>query len=50
MLAHYGFTKEHVTAEALRLLGLNELANRIDPPPDQGQTVGKEAKGGYGHS
>jgi transketolase len=30
VLAHFGFTKEHVTAEALRLLGRHDLANEIE--------------------
>jgi transketolase len=50
VLKHFGFTKEHVAAEALRVLGRHELADEIDPPPGSGQTVGKEAKGGDGHS
>jgi transketolase len=50
VLQHFGFTKEHVAAEALRLLGNNELADVIEPPKDGGETAGKEAKGGDGHS
>jgi hypothetical protein len=50
VLKHFGFTKEHVAAEALRLLDRNDLADAIEPPPGGGQTVGKEAKGGEGHS
>ncbi|HEY7032897.1 MAG TPA: transketolase [Thermomicrobiales bacterium] len=50
VLAHFGFTKEHVTAEALRLLGRNDLANQIEPETHGGETSGEEAKGGEGHS
>ncbi|MEA2532176.1 MAG: transketolase [Thermomicrobiales bacterium] len=50
ILAHFGFTKEHVTAEALRLLGRDDLANEIEPEPEGGETAGEEAKGGEGHS
>ncbi len=50
VLAHYGFTKEHVTAEALRLLGRQEEANAIEPERNGGETAGQEAKGGEGHS
>jgi len=50
VLKHFGFTKERVAAEALRLLGRDDLAGAVEPPPDSGETVGKEAKGGEGHS
>jgi len=50
VLKHFGFTKEHVAAEALRLLGRDDLADATEPPPGGGQPVGKEAKGGEGHS
>jgi len=50
VLAHFGFTKEHVTAEALRLLGKVDLAAEIEPEGEGGQTSGEEAKGGDGHS
>jgi transketolase len=50
ILAHFGFTKEHVTAEALRLLGRDDLANEIEPEPEGGETAGEEAKGDEGHS
>ena len=50
VLAHFGFTKEHVAATALRLLGKNQLADEIEPPKGQGETSGEEAKGGEGHS
>jgi transketolase len=50
VLAYFGFTKEHVTAEALRLLGRTDLANEIEPETIGGETAGEEAKGGEGHS
>jgi transketolase len=50
VLAHFGFTREHVTAEALRLLGRDDLAAEIEPETTGGETAGEEAKGGEGHS
>ena len=50
VLAHFGFTKEHVTAEALRLLGRDDLAAEIEPEGEGGETSGEEATGGDGHS
>ncbi|HEV2106908.1 MAG TPA: transketolase [Thermomicrobiales bacterium] len=50
VLAHYGLTKEHVAAEALRLLGRDDLADQVEPPRDTGETAGEEAEGGEGHS
>jgi transketolase len=50
VLAHFGFTKEHVAAVALRMLGKDQLADEIEPPKGQGETSGEEAKGGEGHS
>jgi transketolase len=50
VLKHFGFTKERVAAEALRLLGRDDLADQIEPPPNGGETVGKEATGDDGHS
>lgn len=49
VLAHYGFTAEHVAAEALRLLGRNDEADAIDTV-DNGETAGKQAVGDEGHS
>ncbi|MDP9368084.1 MAG: transketolase [Chloroflexota bacterium] len=49
VLKHYGFTKEHVAAEALRLLGRPDLADQVEPPAG-GETAGEEAKGAEGHS
>jgi transketolase len=50
VLAHYGLSKQHVAAEALRLLGRQDLANKVEPPSDGGDTAGEEAEGGEGHS
>jgi transketolase len=50
VLAHYGMTKEHVAAEALRLIGKHDLADQVEPPTDTGATAGEEARGGEGHS
>jgi transketolase len=50
VLAHYGFTKEHVAAEALRLLGREDAAAELEPEREGGQTAGREAKGAEGHS
>ncbi|MDP9485813.1 MAG: transketolase [Actinomycetota bacterium] len=49
VLKHYGFTKEHVAAEALRLLGRPDLADQVEPPAG-GETAGEEAEGAEGHS
>ncbi len=49
VLAHYGFTKEHVAAEALRLLGRPDLADAVEAPRG-GETAGEEAEGDEGHS
>ncbi|MBA2276531.1 MAG: transketolase [Chloroflexia bacterium] len=50
VLKFYGFTKEHVAATALRLLGKDDLADQLDVEFSSGQAAGKEAKGGEGHS
>ncbi len=49
VLKHYGFTKEHVAAEALRLLGRPDLTDQVEPPAG-GETAGEEAEGAEGHS
>jgi transketolase len=48
VLAHFGFTTERVAATALRLLGRDELASRIER--GSGETAGEEAEGDEGHS
>jgi transketolase len=50
VLAHFGFTKEHVAAEALRLLGRDQDAADIEPERLGGRTAGREAEGDEGHS
>ena len=50
VLAAYGFSKEHVAAEALRLLGRDDLADQVEPPKAEGDTAGEQAEGGEGHS
>ena len=50
VLAHFGFTKEHVAAEALRLLGRHDAAAEIEPERTGGDTAGEEAEGDEGHS
>jgi transketolase len=49
VLAHFGFTKEHVAAAALRLLGRHDTAAQI-LLDDSGETAGEEAEGDEGHS
>jgi transketolase len=49
VLAHFGFTKEKVAAEALRLLGRGDLAAEVERG-EGGETAGEEAEGGEGHS
>ena len=49
MLAHYGFTKEHVAAEALRLLDKNKEADALDADFQQ-EIVGSGFAGHKGHS
>jgi transketolase len=49
VLSHFGFTAEHVAAEALRLLGRESEADAIDTV-DNGQTAGKQSTGDEGHS
>jgi transketolase len=49
VLAHYGFTKEHVAAEALRLLDKNKEADALDADFQQ-EIVGSGFAGHKGHS
>jgi transketolase len=49
VLSHFGFTAEHVAAEALRLLGRKDEADAIDTV-DNGETAGQQAVGDEGHS
>jgi transketolase len=50
VLKHFGFTKEHVAATALRLLGNTEAADKLDADFQSGQAAGKQAEGAEGHS
>ncbi|MBA3336741.1 MAG: transketolase [Chloroflexia bacterium] len=50
VLAHFGFTKERVTAIAARLLGRDDVADRIEPKREGGATAGEQAEGAEGHS
>ena len=50
VLKAYGFSKEHVAAEALRLLGRDDLADQVEPPRTGGETAGEQAEGAEGHS
>ncbi|CAN5721504.1 transketolase [soil metagenome] len=50
VLEYFRFTKEHVAAEALRLVGKGDIAEQIEPAANSGTTSGKEAKGSDGHS
>ncbi len=49
VLEKFGFTKEHVAAVALHLLGRQELAAKVDERFG-GDTAGEEATGAEGHS
>jgi transketolase len=49
VLAHYGFTREHVAASALRLLDKNKDADKLDADFHQ-ETVGSGFAGHKGHS
>ncbi len=49
VLAHFGFTKEHVAAEALRLLDKGKEADALDADFQQ-DTVGSGFAGSKGHS
>ncbi len=50
VLKYFGFTREHVAAVALRLLGRQDEANELDKEYEEGQAAGKEMKGHQGHS
>ena len=49
VLAHYGFTKEHVAAAALRLLDKQQEAEKLDADFDQ-EAIGSGFAGHKGHS
>jgi transketolase len=50
VLKHFGFTREHVAATALRLLGRMDEAKELDKEYDEGHAAGKEMEGDEGHS
>jgi transketolase len=50
VLKAYGFTKEHVSAVALRLLGKHDLADELDKEFQSGQAAGTQPSGSEGHS
>jgi len=50
VLKHFGFTKEHVAATALRLLGNTDLADELDKEFMEGQVAGTQPSGSEGHS
>jgi transketolase len=50
VLKHFGFTREHVAATALRLLGRTDEAKELDKEYDEGHAAGKEMEGDEGHS
>lgn len=50
VLKFFGFTTEHVSATALRLLGKSDIADELDKDFMEQHAAGKEAKGGEGHS
>ncbi|HVL24177.1 MAG TPA: transketolase C-terminal domain-containing protein, partial [Thermomicrobiales bacterium] len=50
VLKHFGFTKEHVAATVLRLLGQTDLADELDKDFQEGQAAGAAPSGHMGHS
>lgn len=50
VLKHFGFTREHVAATALRLLGKEAEANELDKDYIEGQAAGRKMDGADGHS
>lgn len=50
VLKHFGFTREHVAAVALRLLGREDEANELDKEYREGHAAGEEMEGDEGHS
>jgi transketolase len=50
VLEAYGFTREHVAATALRLLGKHEAAEELDRPFNEGKTGGTQPGPSEGHS
>lgn len=50
VLKYFGFTREHVAAVALRLLGREDEANQLDKDYEDAHAAGKEMHGADGHS
>ncbi len=50
VLKYYGFTREHVAATALRLLGKTDEADELDKDFRDGQAAGEQPSGSEGHS
>jgi transketolase len=50
VLKHFGFTKEHVAATVMRLLGKTDVADDLDKEFSAGQPAGKQPAGNDGHS
>ena len=50
VLKYFGFTREHVAAVALRLLGRDDEANELDKDYEDGHAAGKAMHGADGHS
>lgn len=50
VLKYFGFTREHVAAVALRLLGREDEAIELDKEYEEGHAAGREMAGDEGHS
>jgi transketolase len=50
VLQHFGFTREHVAATVMRLLGKTDLADELDKDFEHGQAAGVAPSGHEGHS
>ena len=50
VLKHFGFTKEHVAATVMRLLGKTDVADDLDKDFSSGQPAGEQPAGDEGHS
>jgi transketolase len=50
VLKHFGFTREHVAATVMRLLGKTDIADELDKDFEHGQAAGVAPSGHEGHS
>lgn len=50
VLKYFGFTREHVAAVALRLIGREDEANELDKEYENGHAAGRKMAGDEGHS